>query len=348
VKSVAGYSDSVALALGSARLEARAGGAREVEPGHLLMGLTNLCRLDLGWLLGGPDVADLDRVAVVAEADQVRERFATARVDPTTLRRRIRTQLAVAGPKRDGTPRRSPAARWAFTRAGDRTADGETIGAVALLHGVLQDSTTADRFALKLADFFPEEAALGEVGWKKQDPESATPVLDRFGRDLTRLAREDALEPLIGRREELRALARVLVKQRKANAILVGPTGVGKTGIVEGLAAQLAGPKPVAGLENARVVAVSMATLLAGTKYRGEFEQRLEAVVKDAYELVIREGGEARGGVREREHVVEGLLVQPLGRALLDRRFADGTVLCAEPDADGEALLFTPKEPAPR
>jgi ATP-dependent Clp protease ATP-binding subunit ClpC len=129
-----------------------------------------------------------------------------------------------------------------------------------------------------LAAFFPE----------RQDEQAdgrATPVLDRYGRDLTRLAREGRLPALIGRRDELRALARVLVKQRKANAVLVGDAGVGKTGIVEGFAELLAGPGAPAGLAGARVIELTMATLVAGTKYRGEFEERLEAVLAEAREV---------------------------------------------------------------
>jgi ATP-dependent Clp protease ATP-binding subunit ClpC len=125
-----------------------------------------------------------------------------------------------------------------------------------------------------LAAFFPEQRA----------KRVATPVLDAYGRDLTRLALDGKLPPLIGRRVELRALARVLVKQRKPNALLVGDAGVGKTGIVDGLAALLASPDAPAGLAGTRVVELSMATLLAGTKYRGEFEERVEAVLAEARE----------------------------------------------------------------
>jgi ATP-dependent Clp protease ATP-binding subunit ClpC len=89
---------------------------------------------------------------------------------------------------------------------------------------------------------------------------------------------------LIGRRAELRTLVRVLVKQRKPNAMLVGDAGVGKTGIVEGLAVLLASPDAPGGLAGTRLVELSMATLLAGTKYRGEFEERLEAVLTEARE----------------------------------------------------------------
>ena len=101
-----------------------------------------------------------------------------------------------------------------------------------------------------------------------------TPLLDRYGRDLTLLAREGSLPPLIGREQEMLSLARVLVRQRKANAVLVGEAGVGKTGIVEGLAARLAADGAPTDLANVRIVELTMSALVAGTKYRGEFEER--------------------------------------------------------------------------
>ncbi len=114
--------------------------------------------------------------------------------------------------------------------------------------------------------------------------EPRTPLLDRYGRDLTLLAREGSLPPLIGREEEMLSLARVLVRQRKANAVLVGEAGVGKTGIVEGLAARLASEGAPSDLANVRIVELTMSAMVAGTKYRGEFEERMEAVLKEARE----------------------------------------------------------------
>ena len=112
--------------------------------------------------------------------------------------------------------------------------------------------------------------------------ETRTPLLDRYGRDLTLLARKGSLPPLIGREQEMLSLARVLVRQRKANAVLVGEAGVGKTGIVEGLAARLAADGAPTDLTNVRIVELTMSALVAGTKYRGEFEERMEAVLREA------------------------------------------------------------------
>ena len=112
--------------------------------------------------------------------------------------------------------------------------------------------------------------------------ETRTPLLDRYGRDLTLLARKGSLPPLIGREQEMLSLARVLVRQRKANAVLVGEAGVGKTGIVEGLAARLTAEGAPTDLTNVRIVELTMSALVAGTKYRGEFEERMEAVLREA------------------------------------------------------------------
>jgi ATP-dependent Clp protease ATP-binding subunit ClpC len=115
-----------------------------------------------------------------------------------------------------------------------------------------------------------------------QGPSSATPTLDRYGRDLTELARAGALEPLIGRREELRAIARALSQKRKRNALLVGEAGVGKTCVVEGLALLAASEDAPSGLAGQRIVEVAVAALLAGTKWRGEMEERVQALVDEA------------------------------------------------------------------
>ena len=103
-----------------------------------------------------------------------------------------------------------------------------------------------------------------------------------FGRDITKLARRGKLEPVIGRKDEILRVARILSQKRKANPVLVGEPGVGKTGIVEGLAQRIASGECPEFLRDARIVEISMSALIAGTKYRGEFVERLQAVIKEA------------------------------------------------------------------
>jgi ATP-dependent Clp protease ATP-binding subunit ClpC len=110
---------------------------------------------------------------------------------------------------------------------------------------------------------------------------SATPILDRVGRDLTALAGGGELDPLIGRKQELRQLVRTLARKKKNNPVLVGPAGVGKTAIVEGLATLIATGHVPDELKEARLVELPTASLVAGTTYRGQFEERLLGLVDE-------------------------------------------------------------------
>ena len=110
---------------------------------------------------------------------------------------------------------------------------------------------------------------------------SATPILDRVGRDLTALAQAGEMDPLIGRKQELRGLVRTLVRKKKNNPVLVGPAGVGKTAIVEGLAMRIAAGRIPDELKDTRLVELPTAGLVAGTTYRGQFEERLLGLVKE-------------------------------------------------------------------
>lgn len=110
---------------------------------------------------------------------------------------------------------------------------------------------------------------------------SKTPTLDTFGRDLTQLAWEGRLDPVVGREKEIRMLARALLQKRKGNVILVGEPGVGKTCLVEGLAQWVVSPKAPPVVKGWRLVEVSMAALVAGTKYRGDFEERMQDIIDE-------------------------------------------------------------------
>ena len=110
---------------------------------------------------------------------------------------------------------------------------------------------------------------------------SNTPVLDNFGRDLTELAEEDELDPIIGREEEIERVAQVLSRRKKNNPVLIGEPGVGKTAIAEGLAMRIVERKVSRVLYDKRIVTLDLASLVAGTKYRGQFEERMKAVMKE-------------------------------------------------------------------
>jgi ATP-dependent Clp protease ATP-binding subunit ClpB len=120
-----------------------------------------------------------------------------------------------------------------------------------------------------------------------QNPEGTYQALERYGRDLTELAKKGKLDPVIGRDEEIRRVIQVLSRRTKNNPVLIGEPGVGKTAIVEGLAGRIVRGDVPEGLKNKRIVALDMGALVAGAKYRGEFEERLKAVLK---EVVDAEG----------------------------------------------------------
>jgi ATP-dependent Clp protease ATP-binding subunit ClpC len=115
----------------------------------------------------------------------------------------------------------------------------------------------------------------------KKRKKSKTPALDHFGRDLTELARRDQLDPIIGRDDEIERVTQILSRRKKNNPVLIGEPGVGKTAIAEGLAQRIVAGKVPQILEEKRIVTLDMASLVAGTKYRGQFEERLKAVMSE-------------------------------------------------------------------
>ena len=155
----------------------------------------------------------------------------------------------------------------------------------------LEDEYVSTEHLLLALDVVPRDpllAALKEVRGSQrvtsQDPEGSYQALEKFGRDLTELAEHGKLDPVIGRDEEIRRVIQVLSRRTKNNPVLIGDPGVGKTAIAEGLAQRIVAGDVPEGLKGKRVWALDIGALLAGSKYRGEFEERLKAVLNEIKE----------------------------------------------------------------
>lgn len=130
-------------------------------------------------------------------------------------------------------------------------------------------------------EYYREERNRPQEPVRKTDPKSKTPVLDNFGRDLTKSAEDGKLDPIVGREKEIERVSQILSRRKKNNPILIGEPGVGKTAIAEGLALRIVQRKVSRVLFNKRVIMLDLASLVAGTKYRGQFEERMKAVMNE-------------------------------------------------------------------
>ncbi|HEX7903950.1 MAG TPA: ATP-dependent Clp protease ATP-binding subunit [Chitinophagaceae bacterium] len=150
--------------------------------------------------------------------------------------------------------------------------------------GIVKSSDPRAEFTDENDDDFDEEKKYsGQKGSAKQqgNAKSKTPVLDNFGRDITKLAEMGALDPIVGRESEIERVSQILSRRKKNNPILIGEPGVGKTAIVEGLALRIVQRKVSRVLFDKRVISLDLAALVAGTKYRGQFEERMKAIMNE-------------------------------------------------------------------
>ena len=149
--------------------------------------------------------------------------------------------------------------------------------------GIVKSSDPRAEFTDENDDDFDEEKKYAQQkGSTKQSvTKSKTPVLDNFGRDITKMAELGALDPIVGRESEIERVSQILSRRKKNNPILIGEPGVGKTAIVEGLALRIVQRKVSRVLFDKRVVSLDLAALVAGTKYRGQFEERMKAIMNE-------------------------------------------------------------------
>ena len=293
---MAALSDGLTLVWSIAAGEAASGGAAEIEPGHLLVALGAAAGLDDTGVARAVPGADANGLAAVAaECRELHRLFTAAGANPTTLRRKVREALRrpLSDRPPDAVMHRDAASRRIFDAASaaatEEGGDAAVVTAPQLLFAWAARTDHVGRSFLSRAGVDPILVdRLLHLGQRPPSdvprpppPPSTTPNLDLYGRDLTALAAAGKLGPVIGRREEMRSVARILAQARKGNPLLLGEPGVGKTCIVEGIAQRVVAPDPPPALAGIRIVELSLNALVAGTQYRGQFEERIEGVLRE-------------------------------------------------------------------
>lgn len=264
----------------------------EIQPVHFLLAILKIVEISPdNFQIDSRDIESGILEDLKAEIKDIQKAFDSIRPNSTFFRRRLRQTIQRPNEiyNHPDAIHRSMESRNLF-RVAEHLARSDyklsqTVGIYHLLEALaeianppwqpilvdigfnnLQQIVSADRSSVESA---------------KNEKLSQTPLLDRFGRNLTEKAKNGELDPLVGRKDELRKIAQVLLQKRKNNVLLVGEAGVGKTCIVEGLAQLLISPSVSLSLKGKQLIQISISSLVAGTKYRGEFEERLTTLLDE-------------------------------------------------------------------
>ena len=297
-KMMTELSFSANLAWQMSAQEAAAARSEFIEPRHILIGICSLEKISM-------QADELDppaRQSLQFEQDAIDDILRDFELDATDLRRSVRDELGES--KYEHTEKiihRSPACKQVFKRAGElaRSASTETLTCIHLLAAVLEQPNSVITSVLAAEGVTASDLgkrALGKVtpagvdvepvkvhAEKNKQDQGGTHYLERYGRDLTQMARDGKLGPFVGRRPELLQIIQTLARRSKNNPVLVGEAGVGKTAIVEALALRTVQGKDSQILGDKRIIELNMGALMGGTKYRGEFEERLDHILKEVH-----------------------------------------------------------------
>lgn len=361
------------IAFSLAAGEAQALGRKDIDSEHLFLGL---CKLEDILHLERTAIADIDETQwqqALQDVNEFRNSFLMLAFDPKKARRRLRKILHESEPgKEKFSGHRTQRCRDVFSIAENlcrETSSGDILPKHLWASILGQHSQPLDRLfselsveksdllkAMKVSlhaadnaqetivhDASKEIVREEEKKKQQQNKKTSTPMLDKYGRDITLMAREGKLDPTIGRAKEIKKIAQTLMQKKKNNPLLIGEAGVGKTAVVEGFALKIVEANAPHQIKNFKVLELNMGSLVAGTKYRGEFEERLESVLKEASsdpnivlfidEMHTMVGAGAAGGSMDAGNIMKPAL-------------ARGTIKCVGATTTADYRKYIEKDPA--